>query len=115
MGKSCALLEIGCEDVIALVLVNNAEKAGGGAGLTVDVIAQSRDFSSASLHSFVHCMPERFCVAEGDLAKDVRAREAVDTAADVALERDGISVAAEPEADDGALGDVGDNGLDGWN
>lgn len=113
LGKAVALLEVGRDDVVALVLVNDAEMAGGGAGLAVYVVTKGRN---DALAGFVNGLEELVGVAEGDLAKDVGAGEAVDAVAvaEVALQGNGISVGAKPEADDGALWDVGHHGGDGW-
>lgn len=113
LGKAGALLEVGRDDVVALVLVNDAKMAGGGAGLAVDVVTKGRNNDSAG---GVDGLEEVVGVAEGDLAKDVGVGEAVDAVAvaEVALQGDGISVGTEPEADDGALGDGGHHGGDGW-
>lgn len=113
LGKVGALLEVGRDDVVALVLVNDTEKAGGGAGLAVDVVTKGRN---DDLAGGIDGLEELVGVAEGELAKDVGVGEAVDAVAvaDVALQGDGISVGAEPEADDGALGEGGHHGGDGW-
>lgn len=81
-------LEVSGNDIITLVLVNDTKVAGRGARVAIDVIAERRDDNLASALGDLDGLEELVGVAEGDLAKDISGREAVDTVLDVPCECD---------------------------
>lgn len=72
LSKTATLgLEVSRKDIVTLILVNDTKEAGGGAWITIDILAERRDAKLASLLGGVDGLEEREGVAVGKLTKDV--------------------------------------------